>query len=279
MLQFYASAAHITGCVKTKQIAEYLGAGFNSNCSKDDICICLQSIPPAILKNSVADIYLDIGDCIETGRSAYKLYGNRVIYILNDEHAKEEFLSNMCDGEARAIVIRHQHCNFDNIIRPDREVKLVGYVGSSIGLDYNPNLIRAVLQNQGMEFACLFIDFPAQASRIDVCNFIQALDIQICMRQFIRMICNDFNVPILKIVNAGSFRIPTVAYPEKSFLSEANGAFIPAEDVVDLVANCMMLRECSEQYNLTADRALELSKDYDISVVAKQYADLERVLV
>lgn len=269
MLAFYANPCHLTPYVKACQIAEYNGFLLNaSGLTVDNTFVCCGDFYSSAF-DCIKKLYIDPGD----NRDVLDKFSSiSATFIANDELGKRQMMERTKNP---VIVIPHHHCNFDSLERPvDKPVKLVGYIGSSLGIDFNLEMLRITLQRKGMDLACLFTDYPFQASRIDVCWFLANIDISICYRSVNAHIA--FNKPALKIFNPGSFRIPSVAYPELSFVENAKDCFVPALGLQDVIDKCVELKNNNKMYLDIANKAFELSKKHHIKVVSEYYKEIER---
>jgi hypothetical protein len=182
-----------------------------------------------------------------------------------------DFLSTQVDNSI--TVIPEHSCNFALDVRPDREVKVVGYVGSSQCFDLDVNRVEEVLSQIGLEFKYLICEGP-DVTRKDVVEFYKSIDIQLAYRLPLEEIRPPMYRNPLKIFNAGSFRIPTVAYPELSYRLEACSYYLEATDLADVVNQCWMLKNDHSYYTFYADRVYNWSKQFDILEIAKHYARL-----
>ena len=115
-------------------------------------------------------------------------------------------------------------------------------------------------------------------TRQDVVDFYKSIDIQLCFRHW-RGIGQkeppELKNP-LKLENAGSFKIPTVAYPEPCFVDEfGSGMFVHALSLKGIVAGCAMLKNKKSFYATYAQRAQIRARDFHINKIAPLYLDLD----
>ena len=75
--------------------------------------------------------------------------------------------------------------------------------------------------------------------------------------------------------NAGSFGIPTVAYPEISFKDEWNDHFIEATSMKEMLKHVRRLKEDPVYYKEWQQRSLEWAEKYHIDNIAKLYRQLK----
>jgi hypothetical protein len=173
------------------------------------------------------------------------------------------------------VVIPEHHCNFDNETRPmERDVRIVGAICYPGNFDMDARVIKKALEEVGLEFRMA----NSFKTREDVVAFYKDIDIQLCVR-FWRGIGQkeppELKNP-LKLENAGSFMIPTVAYPEPCFMEEfGSDKFIHILGVEDIVNVCRKLRDDKTYYQDYAMRAWERAQDYHIDKIAPLYLELE----
>jgi hypothetical protein len=77
-----------------------------------------------------------------------------------------------------------------------------------------------------------------------------------------------------KLFNAGSFGIPTVAYPELNFENEWKGYYLPANTMVEMIKSLRMLQKDSSFYKTISDRVLIKAEGTHIEKIAKLYENL-----
>jgi hypothetical protein len=253
--------------IRAHQIADFIDAKVNPKSDfEDDVCIFIK--PSYLRKGETYELpgrkrYVDLVD-------AYQLFGwfleNPEINVIVVSKAN---LQDCLDiGLKNKIYpIPQQHCNFENILRPKREILTVGHIGNPDPyLFSNLELLTKSFKVYGLEYK----DYYLYMDRNDVVNFYKGIDIQIVWRP-------DASAYKLKnpmrIINAGSFGIPTVAYPEKAF-KEIEGYFIPARTLDEMVEKVVQLKENEDMYFEYTQKVLDLSKNYHISEISKLYLDL-----
>ncbi len=179
-----------------------------------------------------------------------------------------------CRVTNRVILIPEHHCNFENFIRTRKIVRVVGYVGSKASLDLDVILLARKLKQIDLEFKVLFCD-DITVTREDVVNFYKTIDIQICFRlpRILKNMPPEMKNP-LKIYNAGSFKIPTVAYPELNYVKECDASFRVAYNLNDLVSKCKELKTEKWLYDKMVDRSYEIAKNHHIDKIVPLYKEL-----
>ena len=254
------------------QIAEALGCKVNTpveDCDETIVavkCYFDQKIQADL--RALRNIYLDLIDDQNLVAIANRFPENRRI-VLTD--LMRDYLSDKVENEI--VVIPEHSCNFAQETRPNSAVSTVGYVGSSQCFDLDVNRVREVLEQIGLDFRFLICETD-RVTRKDVVEFYKMIDIQLAFRLPTREIRPPVFRNPLKIFNAGSFGIPTVAYPEISYRLEAGSYFLEALDLADVVNQCWMLKNDQSYYDFYSNRVLKWSQQFDIEQIAKLYAKL-----
>ncbi len=78
----------------------------------------------------------------------------------------------------------------------------------------------------------------------------------------------------LKLANAGSFGIPTVAYPEPNYVAEWDGCFAKATNLDQIVRAVSVLMSSKVAYENLSGLAYEKSKEYHINKILPLYKEL-----
>ncbi len=112
------------------------------------------------------------------------------------------------------LLIPQHHCNYERVVRTASEIKVAGVVGGPGALQCNVEELRARLSEIGVELRIV----NEYEARQDVVNFYKGLDVQVVWRNEQRPLKNP-----LKIVNAMSFGIPTIAHPDTTHQAPTRG--------------------------------------------------------
>lgn len=257
---FYATGNSFTSRIRGLQMATYLGAKMNpKNGFKDDVCIWVKSQPP---ENCPRFSYVDImeGDNLVPWLTAHPKVG--IIAVTKD--IKKYLEKKLVRNDIK--LIPQNHCNYKRELRSRIDVKTVGFIGVP---EYS---FRHPLDDIRKRLAKIGLDFREKISfngRRGVENFYRNIDIQIVWRPF----AGEFRNP-LKLSNAGSYGIPTVAYPEESFVSEYDGCFMPATSIDELIIKVKELKDNPDLYRLMAKKVMTRAEKYHIEHIAKLYNHL-----
>ena len=256
------------GYVRGEQMADYLNGKKNPKSGfENDVCIYVKILPP---KNPPKRSYADVDDSVKL---AEYLIANPNIGVIATSNNAKDYLSDLLHRKD-IVTIPHAHCNYERWVRPEREVKTVGIIGSKTSFQYPIDKFRAKLKEIGLELLYeqdywnTYRSTADKPGRLKVVDFHKQIDIQAVWRP--KMLSAQFKNPN-KLINAGSFGIPTVAYPEDSFLYEWSGNFIPAEDIDGLVENIEILKVNRDFYRSYSRWALALADEYNIDRIAELY--------
>lgn len=167
------------------------------------------------------------------------------------------------------VLIPQQHCNFERLKRTHREVKTIGIVGNQDQFRYLPAELNSKLKERGMEL----LTFSEFFIRQDIIDFYMRVDIQLVWRPWKKgkKMANP-----LKIVNAASFGIPTIALDEIHF-REMGNCYIGVNNLEELLNKIDLLVENQHYYNALADLCIKRAESYHIEKVAEMYNNLENL--
>lgn len=249
----------ISGQIRAGQVADYLKAKLNPTKGyENDACIYVKQLPRAGKRQ-----YLDM---VDNTRYVEIFKKNPQFKALVIGKLGYDYLKSILTNDV--VHIPQQHVNFERIQRTRTEITTVGFCGEKRTFAPYEQEIRERLKKIGLELSF----FHSYRCRQDVVNFYKNIDIQIIWRltppQYIDVLKNP-----LKLSNASSFRIPTVAQPEDNFVAEYDGYFLPAKTLDELI-NCVNDLKNKDLYDQVAAKAIVKSEEYHISNIAKLYLKL-----
>ncbi len=246
--------------IRGEQIAKYLGAKYNPVSGyENDICVYIK---PEMKRDATPShpfaekSYIDVID--------YKEY----IQWLRDNPALRGIVASQYSYDIlkkyklpnKIVFIPQQHCNFERMVRDRKIIKNVGIIGAPRTFQYSIDELSDRLKEIGLTLITKY-DFQ---TREDVVNFYKQIDIQLVWDTIYRLLKNP-----LKIINAGSFGIPTVGYPHKGY-REVEGYYVRASTVDQLVNEAEKLINL-ENYEIASKDLLQMAEKYHISRVAEMY--------
>ncbi len=229
-----------------------------------DVCVFVKCCPDSNVVNVADKCYLDIVDSwalMETAKEHPEL-GIISIGVTAHNYLREQLQRD------DIILIPEHHCNFKNELRDRNRVTRVGFCGYTENFHLSFGEVSQALADIDIEF----VSETQIEDRINICSFYKSIDVQLCFRN------NDSEASRLKnplkLANAGSFRIPTISYPEVSYVAEWAGAFARVTDLDQIVRGVKVLRDSEAAYDNLADAALKKSKEYHIDKVIPLYKEI-----
>jgi hypothetical protein len=262
----------VSGKIRGVQIGNYLGAKLNPESGyEDDVCIYVKRLPPKYIPKCA---YIDI---IDSMFLVNWTSNHPEIGVIAISEVGQEYLSQKLKRKDVYLIPEH-HCNFEREIRPDRKVTTVGYMGTQNGSIFTDGEIdsrRKVIADIKKQFKQIGLNFKfitRYRRREDVVNFYKSIDIQVTYRRRKQIRVAKLKNP-LKLANAGSFGIPTVAYPEITSREFKDG-FIEVNSIGEMITQCERLKNDKTLYEDISGKALEKSENYHISKIASLYNNL-----
>lgn len=241
-------------------MAEYLNAKRNPKTGyEDDTCIFIKV---GWIENYPKRSYLDI---VDAGRWLEWAKAHPTIKVIASSVVAKNFLSEYLNRDV--VLIPHHHCNFERWVRPDREVKTVGILGSINSFRYPVEKFRKQLSEIGLELKV----GRGLRTREEVVEFYKSIDIHVTWRykvSYARL------KNTLKLSNACSFGIPTVACPERAYINEYGGYYIPARTIDELISSIKFLKDNHTFYREYADKGVIKAEAYHIENISKLYLKL-----
>lgn len=258
--------ARVSSIIRAEQISNYIGAKLNpTDGYQDDICIYVK--PPYKPGGDFlfdGKPYLDIVDEATGYSSLLKKYPEVGVISLSDWNYRilKRLLPN------KIVNIPQQHCNFERIRKSNSGITTVGCIGTYRAFPYLPKGLKESLAERNIEL----VEFSKFFTRQDIVDFYMKTDVQIIWRPYADY-RKDILMNPLKIVNASSFGVPTIAYDEPAF-KEMDGCYIPVHTLEEFIVELDILRSKPELYDEYAKRCLEKAEGYHIEKIAQLYKNL-----
>jgi len=252
----------VSSIIRGNQIAERIGAKLNPQKGyENDVCIYVK---PHVKKGDLFVFegkrsYLDIIDGHNLGQLAVK---NPHVGVIVCSEADYKTMSGIIPN--KIVLIPQHHCNFENQKRTRTGIKTVGVIGTQSAFPYLPMGIEQELNKRGIKL----IEFSSFFDRKDIIDFYLSIDVQIVWRPYRKLLSNP-----LKIVNAASFGIPTIAFDELAF-SEVKGSYLPVCSLDEFMGHLDDLRNDLSLYKHYASEAVKIAEKYHIDTIAKLYENL-----
>lgn len=273
MLCFFGNGLN-SGEIRARQVAEYL----NTSCvikatedveghdKDDDVCVFVKQQRSTWARRSYLDV-LDAPHLREWLRTVPD------VGVITFTELSQYYLQRYLGSKRSVVYIPQHHCNFDRYQRPDREVRTVGYIGGRTRFAYPLDDVTRRLKRIGLRFKTLVLCDKPRVTREQVVKFYLGIDIQIYSRPKWGSTTQKFQ-DSLKIVNAGSFGIPTVAPYELNDAVEFPGCRQVAPTIDDMLAQCRRMKEDRLFYDEAVAKIQPLTERFHISRIAPRYLKL-----
>ena len=254
----------VSSMIRGDQIAQYLGAKINPTSGyENDTCIYVK---PMVRKGDDFKFegkkaYLDI---IDGANLAIVAHRHPEVGVITCSQVDYELMSKELPNNKIVLIPQH-HCNFERIKRTRTGIKTVGVIGTRGAFPHLPQGLREALAKRGIEL----LEFSRFFSRQDVIDFYMKIDVQIVWRPYEKILSNP-----LKIVNAASFGIPTIALGEPVF-EEIEECVEQVKNLEELLWMLELFRAAQGKlYKAFKDICLEKSEEYHIENISKLYKQL-----
>ncbi len=255
----------VSSIIRGQQIAQYLGAKLNPQDGYEtDVCIYVKPhVKPDEDFTFSGHPYLDIIDGWVLLHLAKR---HPEVPIITCSYVDFEYVSALVDN--KVILIPQHHCNFEQIKRTREEITTIGCIGADAAFDYIPLELKEEIKKRGMEL----VEYSSFKTREDICSFYQEIDIQLVWRPYIRKQKIRLSNP-LKLVNAASFGVPTIALDEPTFV-EFKDNYLPVKSVDEFLDRLDALRASPQIYKEYSEKCLSKADNYHIEQISKLYKAL-----
>lgn len=254
----------VSSIIRADQVSAAIGAKLNpAKGFAKDICIYVKPELDASgdFKFAGTKTYIDVVD--EIGYTSVLKKHPGVFAIVCSERDLISLATAGISPDRIALIPQH-HCNFDRAQRTRKEVATVGVIGIPKAFPFLP----ADLESRLAERKINFIKFSRFFTRQDIVDFYQHIDVQIVWRPYRKKLANP-----LKIVNAASFGIPTLALDEIYF-KEMGNCYIGVRDLDHFLLELDLLRTLPQRYAAFAGLCLKKAEEYHIDHITKLYQKL-----
>ena len=252
----------VSSIIRADQIAERIGAKLNPTSGyENDVCIYIK---PMVRKGEDFKFegrraYIDIIDGHNLGGLVAKYPDvGAIVCSRADLDVMSKVISN------QIVVIPQHHCNFERIKKSPGKVKTIGCIGVEKAFSFLPKGLSEELKKRGLDL----LTFSRFHSRQDIIDFYMKIDVQIVWRPYRKVLSNP-----LKIVNAMSFGIPTIALDEPAF-REVAGCYDPVHTIEEFLDRLDILRSEHSVYEDFSTMCLGMAEKYHIDTIAGLYKRL-----
>lgn len=200
--------------------------------------------------------YLDI---LDEHRRVSWLMEHPECGVISSSASGHEYLTEKL-GRDDVVFIPQHHCNFDRELREREGFTVAGVVGGPGAIQCNLEELEENLRMKGITDFLWFQDFNTPQEIVD---FYKQIDVQIVWRKQQRPLKNP-----LKIINAMSVGVPTLAFPEIGY-QEVEGYYWRVGSMRDV-------RKAIDKLNrgFDAQRLIDKAEEYHIDNIAPLYGAL-----
>lgn len=260
MISFFTRSGG-AGIIRGEQVASYLGAKLNPLSDfENDVCVYIKCVPP---ENYPKKTYIDV---VEDSEGLRWVKDHPDVGIIASSKSIYEHFDGILTNHL--VFIPQHHCNFEKVVRTRDKVEIAGIIGNKAAFQHPLEDLEKKLNKIGIELKTLIQ--KRFDSREEVVEFYKQIDIQIIWRPNSDGIIRN----PLKLTNACSFGIPTVAYPEENFMAEYESYFIPVTTIDEMIEKIKQLKDERDYYDNYAFAGLFKAETYHISNIAKLYLTL-----
>lgn len=254
----------VSSVIRGEQIAAYMGnARLNPpDGYENDVCIYVKPhIKPGNDFDFPKNSWVDIQDAFDL-RHILRKYPNVgcIVFSELDRETMSHYIKN------KIVVIPHHHCNFERERRERQGITRVGVTGSFGAFPHIPEVIREGLKTRNIEL----VEYSQFYPRTSVARFHKSIDIHLQWRPWKKYL----SCP-LKITNAASFGVPTIALDEPSF-KEMEGCYLPVKTPEEWLDRLDELISSESLYIDMAKVCIEKAEKYHIDNIAKLYKELDK---
>lgn len=231
---FRHKRSRTSNLIRADQISEFISAKINPiDGYENDVCIYVKQFP---LDHFPENSYFDINDlypCLPW------ILEHPTIKVITISRVEQRYVSTSLKRDDVILIPQH-HCNYLREQREREDVMVAGVIGGNRAYEGNREELSSMLKDIGVEY----IDCIHPRTRQEVVEFYKKIDVQLTYRprRSTRRGVKELGSS-LKLINAGSFGIPTVCYPEPTYVDEFEGCFLSSLTVSDLVSNVAKLKE------------------------------------
>ena len=199
--------------IRAIQMSEYLGCKLNPEEGyEDDVCI---HVKPNDLDNIKDGDWVDV---VDSHALRDLLIDRPQVNIIMVSDLVNELYGPAMNN--KIVIIEPHHCNFDREKRTRQDISTVGYIGSYAAFGFDLEEMKKMIASIGLDF----IYNIEYSSREEVVDFYKQIDIQLV---YAHRKTKRQSIGPTKAINAASFGIPTVAYPQVCY-GEIEGQYIKA---------------------------------------------------
>jgi hypothetical protein len=229
----------------------------------DDTILSVKVMLPVDVVEHVHRVLMDV---VDSGAALDWYRDKPKVELLAISKTAEALLRQELPEHTVWFVPEH-HCNREGATVNIETPTVVGYCGTHEGLQLDVAQVERVAIDNGYRFVALF----NASTRQQVVDFYRMVDVQLCWRK--EQPYPELKNP-LKLANAGSFGVPTIAWPEVSYVEECADEFMPAKTLDDVVCHLDALKRKTGRWCEWSHKALAMSRRYSLERVVSVYEEV-----
>ena len=251
--------------IRGVQVAEALGGRFEpASGYEDDICVYIigaYGIPEPRWS------YYDVLD--SKPRLMWNLRRRTRGAIISTSKTHREEMAKMFPGREVHLIPQH-HCNLERARRERDEVRVVGCIGGYSAVQWPFESLALECRQRGLEWK-FSADF---STREKVVEFYKSIDVHLSFRPTSTRFPHLLFHNCLKLANAGSFGIPTIAFPEPAYLAEWKDECLWSTSITELLDLAKKLKDTPGLYVEMSEKARVRAEEYHMDKVVGLYRSL-----
>ena len=255
------SILRLSGEIRGKQIADYIGAKFNPKSGyENDLCIFVKGF---MIDKAKDGDYVDFSD--EVFEKLSPKLRSKINIIVHSQYAFNYLKQRLSN---KMVCIPQQHINWNNETRIKNKNIVGGYIGRPSNISFRiQNEIKETLKKIRVDFKVAF----EWTNRQDAIDFYKSIDFLV-IGGYGLLDKNLWQITPAKMINAASFGIPSLAYMRVGY-QEFEGYYTQFETMEDLIDEVEKLKD-ENYYFKYSNRITEKAKEYHISKIANLYKGL-----
>lgn len=249
----------ISSRIRGDEIAEYIGAKLNPKDGfENDVCI---HVKPKYLEKVKDGHWIDY---LDSRNLIYFLKERPLVNVIAHSQCSYDYLTENLTN--KVVLIPSHHINIEGFKRERTEVTTVGYIGAASPEAFKEYAeIGERLKAVGLDFKACF-GFKTRQDAIDLYKGIDIFIIGDLPK------ADTHQKAPTKIINAGSFGIPTIACPVIGY-AEIEDSYIHASSLDEMISEAQKLKD-KKVYDGWSNKAYAMAERYHISKIAELYKKL-----
>ncbi len=251
----------LSGEIRGKQIADYIGAKFNPTSGyENDRCIFVKGHRLELAKS---------GDYVDFSDERIDILAPKIrpdLKVIAHTTYARDYLKQYVSNEI--VYIPQQHINWENATRTKNKAIIGGYIGrpSRISVEIQ-NEIKQALKSIDVDFKVAF----EWETREDAINFYKSIDFLV-IGGYGKLPSDLWQITPAKMINAASFGVPSLSFMRVGY-QEWEGNYTKFKTMEDLIVEVKKLQD-DDYYAEYSKKILEKAKNYHISVISQLYRGL-----